>query len=353
MNATTVTGPALRAAVIGVGSFGRHHARIYGELASEGIELVGLVDIDAEGPRPLADRLGVPLVSRIEDLPGPIDLASVAVPTSVHRTIAEPLLRRGVHCLVEKPVAGNTREAKVLVDAAQAGGARLQVGLVERFNPVLQALDRLGEQPVYVEAHRESPPTLRVTDVGVVLDLMVHDLDIVSHVVGSEVVDVQATAVRVLGAHEDVANARLTYANGCVASVTASRVAERRARTLRVFTTRGFLDLDYDRREAYLIRPVVDGDSHGAWESRIRHLANRRPALGEIVTPRFEDVLERERIEVVDREPLRAEIESLVEAVRGGYAAPVGGEDALRALGQAERILDAVRADGFSSVQAP
>ena len=340
----TETGARLRAAVIGVGSFGRHHARIYGELASHGIELVGLVDIDPEGPRPLADRLGVPLVPHVEALPGPIDLASVAVPTSVHRSIAEPLLRSGVHCLVEKPVAGNTREARALVEAAHAGGARLQVGLVERFNPVLQALDRLGEPPVYIEAHRESPPTLRVTDVGVVLDLMIHDLDIVGHIVGSTVADVQATAVRVLGAHEDIANARLTYANGCVANVTASRVAERRARTLRVFTRRGFVDLDYDRREAFLVRPTpCDENGHDAWESRIRSLANRRPALGEVVLPRFEDVLERERVALVDREPLRAEIESLVEAVRGGYAAPVGGEDALRALGQAERILDAVR----------
>ena len=344
MNGTTESLDRLRAAVVGVGSFGRHHARIYGELASAGIELVGLVDIDPNGPRALANRLGVPLVPRVADLPGPIDLASVAVPTSVHRSIAEPLLRSGVHCLVEKPVAGNTREARALVDAARSGGARLQVGLVERFNPVLQALDRLGEPPVYIEAHRESPPTLRVTDVGVVLDLMIHDLDIVGHITGAPVVDVQATAVRVLGAHEDIANARLTYANGCVASVTASRVAERRTRTLRVFTRQGFLDLDYDRREAHLVRPVVlEGSGPDAWESRIRHLANRRPAVGEVVLPRFEDVLERERIALVDREPLRAEIEALVEAVRTGHAAAVGGDDALRALGQAERILDAVR----------
>ena len=344
MNGTTETGARLRAAVIGVGSFGRHHARIYGELAAQGIELAGLVDIDPDGPRPLADRLGVPLVSNFEALPGRIDLVSIAVPTTVHRSIAEPLLRRGVHCLVEKPVAGNTREAQALVDAARAGGARLQVGLVERFNPVLQALDRLGEPPVYIEAHRESPPTLRVTDVGVVLDLMIHDLDIVGHIVGAKVIDVQATAVRVLGAHEDIANARLTYANGCVASVTASRVAERRTRTLRVFTRQGFLDLDYDRREAFLVRPVAwDRGAQGAWETRIRHLANRRPAVGEVVLPRFEDVWSGSASPWSIASPCAQKSSPSSRPFVADTPPPWVAEDALRALGQAERILEAVR----------
>ena len=174
----------LRAAVVGAGAFGRHHARIYSEMAAEGVRLVGLVDIDPRGPRALAERLDVPLVGSIGALPEPVDLVSVVVPTTAHRSVAAPLLRQGIHCLVEKPIADSTPDARALVEAADLGGACLQVGHVERFNPVMAAVDRLGEAPLYIEVHRLAPFRARATDVGVVMDLMIHDLDILHHLVG-------------------------------------------------------------------------------------------------------------------------------------------------------------------------
>jgi predicted dehydrogenase len=315
-----VNGRDLRAAVIGVGSFGRHHARIYGELAGSGVRLVGLVDIDPEGPRALADRLGVPLVARLEDLPEPVDVVSVAVPTTDHRAVAEPLLRRGVHCIVEKPLAGSSADAQALMGAAEAGGALLQVGLVERFNPVMAALDRLGAPPAFLEVHRLAPFPSRSADIGVVMDMMIHDLDLVNHLVGEEAERVEAVGVPVLSRHEDIANARLVFPCGCVANVTASRISSHRMRRFRVFSTEGYLSLDYDKREALLVRPPPPGA--------------RVPEGGDV-----SDLLVVEKLPIEDAEPLREEITALVSAVRTGRRARVGGGEGLRALRVAERIL--------------
>lgn len=341
----------LRAAVIGVGAFGRHHARIFDEMPGDAVRLVGLVDIDERGPRPLADKLGVPLVRRVEELPERIDVASVAVPTTEHRRIAEPLLRRGVHCLVEKPIAGSSADARALVAAAEGAGACLQVGLVERFNPVTAALDRLGEPPVYVEVHRLAPFHGRASDVGVVMDLMIHDLDILNHLVGEEASDVRAVGVSVTGGHEDVANARITFPSGCVANVTASRVSEQRMRRIRVFTRAGYLSLDYDGREARLVRPRIP-----RWTARIADLAAQPPDLGDMRTsgrrPPFEEHLRTERLPIAEAEPLRSEIEALVHTVRGAHRPGVPGADGLRALALAERILaDLHRRGGDAHLQ--
>lgn len=319
----------VRTAVVGVGAFGRHHARIYGELRDQGVRLVGLVDVDAAGPLELARRLDVPLVPRVEDLPGPVDLVSVAVPTADHRRIAEPLLARGVHCLVEKPLAGSTTDAQALIDAARRGGALLQVGLVERFNPVLEALGRLGGRPVFLEVHRLAPFPFRGADTGVVMDLMIHDLDILNHLVGEEPERVDAVGVPVISAHEDIVNARLTYPSGAVANVTASRVSLQRMRRMRIFTREAYLSLDYDRREALLVRrsPAL-----AAW-------AGRRDAP----PPAFTELLATEKLALPAGEPLKEEIVAAVEAVRSGRPPRVGGDEGLRALRLAERILADLR----------
>jgi predicted dehydrogenase len=305
------------------------------------------VDIDRDGPRPLADSLGVPLVTTLDDLPEAIDIASIAVPTTAHRSIAEPLLRRGVHCLVEKPIAGSSADARALVAAAADTGACLQVGLVERFNPVMAALDRLGDPPVYVEVHRLAPFPGRALDVGVVMDLMIHDLDILNHLVGEEASAVSAVGVSVTGRHEDIANARITFASGCVANVTASRVSDQRMRRIRIFTRAGYLSLDYDSREARLVRPRP---RMPRWSARIADLAAQQPELGDVRTsgrrPAFEQHLRTERLPIDDAEPLRAEIEALVHTVRGAGRPGVPGVDGLRALALAERILVDLRARG-------
>lgn len=308
----------LHAAVIGVGSFGRHHARILHGLADDGVRLVGLVDTDLEGPRDVAEALGVPLVRKVEDLPEPIDVASVAVPTVDHRAVAEPLLRRGVHCLVEKPLAGSTEDATALVRAARQGNTVLQVGLVERFNPVRSALARLGGSPAFLEVHRLAPFVGRSTDVGVVMDLMIHDLDLVNHLVGEEAERVEAVGVPVVGPHEDLANARITFPSGCVANVTASRASLQRMRRFRIFSTDGYLALDYDRKHALLVRP-----------------------------PRAGGDLVKEELPIRDAEPLREELAALVSAIREGRRPDVGGDDGLRALALAERILADLRARSF------
>lgn len=321
----------VRTAVVGVGAFGRHHARIYAELREQGVRLIGLVDVDPLGPAEVAARLGVPLVRRVEDLPEPVDLVSVAVPTADHRRIAEPLLARGVHCLVEKPVAGSTVDAQALVDAARRGGALLQVGLVERFNPVLEALGRLGGRPVFIEVHRLAPYPFRGSDTGVVMDLMIHDLDILNHLVGEEPVKVDAVGVPVIGTHEDIVNARLTYPSGAVANVTASRVSFQRMRRVRIFTREAYLSLDFDRREAVLVRRSL----------RLKDWAERQAhggVCGE-APPAFPELLETEKLVIPAGEPLKEEIVAAVEAVRTGAAPRVGGGEGLKALRLAERIL--------------
>jgi predicted dehydrogenase len=338
-----VSGPGgpLRATVVGVGAFGRHHARVYRELEHEGVRLVGLVDVDPHGPAEVAARLGVPLAARYEDLPEPVDVASVAVPTTSHRAVAVPLLESGVHCLVEKPVAGSTGEARALVEAAARGGAHLHVGLVERFNPVLAAADRLGEPPVYVEVHRLAPPSGRASDVGVVMDLMIHDLDIVLHLLGEEPASVEAVGVAPHGGHEDMANARITFPSGCVANVTASRVADRRLRCIRLFGRHGYLSLDYVEREAHLLREAQRG-----WEQDVRGLAAQGPHLDAWRTsgrrPPFEERLRPRRVPVTGGEPLRTEVAALVAAARGGSPPRAEGVEGLRALALAERILERI-----------
>ena len=316
----------LRAAVVGVGSFGRHHARILHELRSEGVRLVGLVDLDLDGPRDLAERYGVPLVPHVDALPEPVDVVSIAVPTADHRSVAEPLLERGVHCLVEKPVAGSRADAEALVAAARRGGAVLEVGLVERFNPVRSALDRLGAAPAFLEVHRLAPFSRRSTDVGVVMDLMIHDLDLVSHLVGEDAERIDAVGVPVFGPHEDLANARITFPSGCVANLTASRASFQRMRRFRIFSREGYLSLDYDHQRALLVRPPPGMDP---------------ASLSEAADPAS---LAMEELPIHDAEPLREELVALVHAVREGRGPGAGWEDALRALGLAEQILAALRA---------
>jgi predicted dehydrogenase len=329
-----VTGRPLRVAVVGVGGFGRHHARIYKSLEPEGVRLVGLVDVDPERPRELAARLGVPVVARVEALPEPCDAVTVAVPAVLHRAVAEPLLLRGVHCLVEKPVAPTVADAEALVAAAERGGALLQVGHVERFNPVMAAVERLGVKPVFIEAHRLTPFSFRSADVGVVQDLMIHDLDIVLHLTGSEPSQVEAVGVPVIGEREDIANARLTFPDGAVANVTASRVSFSKMRKIRIFSTDAYVSLDYDRREAVLVRksPLLT-------RAEMERRAGGRPDLAALAGVDFGDLLSAETLPIDDQDPLTEELRAFVAAARAGGGPRVGGTEGLRAVRLAERIL--------------
>ncbi len=300
--------------------------------------LVGLVDRDVEKARPHADAWGVPVVARIEDLPEAPDAVTVAVPTVFHRAVAEPLLRRGVHCLVEKPIAATSDEARLLVEAARAGGAVLAVGHVERFNPVMTAVERLGMKPRFLEVHRLAPYTFRSADVGVVMDLMIHDLDIVLHLVGEEPSGVDAVGVPVIGPREDIANARLQFPSGAVANVTASRVSLTKMRKVRVFGPDAYVSLDYDKRQAVLVRTTDKLDA----VRRDPKAAAAAAAAGSGLA--FTDFVRSEFLTIDEAEPLKEELRSFLGAVRDGTPPRVPGEQGARALTLAERILASIGA---------
>jgi len=250
--------------VIGVGSLGQHHARIYHELPD--VNLAGVFDTSAERAAEIAARHGTRAFDSIEALMEAIDAASVVVPTDRHREVAGHLLEQGIHVLVEKPIASSTAEAEALVAIAERNNLILQVGHVERFNPVMEYLEGVAEHPRFIEAHRLAPyppprPGLhpRGTEVSVVLDLMIHDLEIVLHLVRAPVRDVHAVGVPVLSPSADIANARLIFEGGCVANVTASRISPEPMRKIRVFLPDAYISLDYQAQAGDVARRTATG----------------------------------------------------------------------------------------------
>jgi len=254
----------LRVGVVGVGSLGQWHARIYSELPD--VELTGIYDADAARAREIAERYQTRAFTNIAALAAAVDAASIVVPTDRHYAVFQQLLDKGVHMLVEKPIAASYAEAQAMVDAAGAADVLLQVGHVERFNPVLAFLDENLTRPRFIEATRLAPyppprdgAPPRGTEVSVVLDLMIHDLDIILHLAKSPVTAINATGVVVLSPTEDIANARINFENGCVANVTASRISQDKLRKIRVFQDDTYLSLDYMNQAGQLCRKTAQG----------------------------------------------------------------------------------------------
>lgn len=307
----------IRMGVVGVGSLGQHHARIYAQL--EHVELVGLYDADAARAAELAARYQTQAFASLEALASAVEAASVAVPTHLHHAVASTLLRQGLHLLIEKPIAATTEEAEDLVRQAQQKGVILQVGHVERFNPVLAFLEAQAPRPRFIEAHRLAPfPPPREglhprgTEVNVVLDLMIHDLEIILHLVGAPVKAVHAVGVPVLSGSEDIANVRLLFENGCVANVTASRISPERMRKIRVFTEDAYLSLDYQNQAGELFRKGPAG-------------------------------IAREEVPIEKGEPLWLELRSFADCVRRRDRPVVSGEHAAEALRLAVEITQQMR----------
>ncbi|HJN80743.1 MAG TPA: Gfo/Idh/MocA family oxidoreductase, partial [Phycisphaerales bacterium] len=255
----------LRCAVIGVGRMGRHHARVYAQM--DGADLVGVVDHDPHRAADIVEEWGGQAFGAIDDLlAAGVDAVTIATPTIHHRAAAEQLLAAGVACLIEKPLAPTAEDAAAIASAAKAAGVALQVGHVVRYDPVMQAIKSLGDlHPRHLELHRISPMTFRSVDVGVVLDMMIHDLDLLTMLVGGVPDDVQASAVAVLGEAEDVANVRMTYppdADGhcCVANVTASRLAMKTERTLRIISEDVYVSADFVDRKIKVIRKAANAE---------------------------------------------------------------------------------------------
>ena len=327
--------------MIGAGHMGRHHARIYGELP--GCELVAVVDKDLDKAQKVAEQCGTSPYASTAELRGQIDAATVAVPTVYHAEVAIPLIERGVAVLVEKPLAPDSRAAKQLLDASRRHGCLLQVGHSERFNPVVQAMLRMEVTPRFIETHRISPFTFRSADIGVVFDMMIHDIDIVLHLVKQRDYTVDAVGVSVLGATEDVANARIRFADGTVANLTASRLALKTERKIRVFAPTAYLSMDYHKKSGVAIKLKDNLDL-------IRMAKERNfEDLSQMQGLDFSSMMHIEPLEVDDVEPLRAEIESFLASVREGSAAAVSAEDGYAAVELAEHITSAVRQQNWGS----
>src|SRR5882672_4941422 len=247
----------LRVGVIGVGHIGSNHARIYAEIPSA--EFTAVYDVEPFRSRTIASKFGAASAKSLDDFIAMVDAASVATPTNTHYDVARALLASGKHVLIEKPITDNTTQATELAELATRSNLILQVGHVERFNPVLSALEKYLTHPRFIEAHRLSPYTERSTDIGVVLDLMIHDLEVILHFVRSPLWSIDAVGVPVLSRSEDIANARLRFENGCVANVTSSRISPERMRKIRVFQEDAYLSLDYQNQTGEIYRKVGGG----------------------------------------------------------------------------------------------
>jgi len=332
-------GRDLRVAVIGVGHMGRHHARIYGEL--DGCELVAVVDKDLDRAREIAAKHGGTPYASVSDIPGKLDAATVAVPTVVHQEVAIPLMERGVAVLIEKPLAPDSASAMQLLEASRRHDCLLQVGHSERFNPVVQAMLRMEVTPRFIETHRISPFTFRSADIGVVFDMMIHDIDIVLHLVRHRDYTIDAVGVNILGSCEDVANARIRFgtsdADCTVVNMTASRLALKTERKIRVFAPTGYLSMDYQKKSGVAVKLADNLDL-------IRMAKERNfEDLSQMQNLDFGSMVKIEPLQVDDVEPLRAEIESFLASIRTGSAAAVSAEDGYAAVDMAERITNLIR----------
>lgn len=310
-------GQPVRVGVVGVGYVGHHHARIYSELP--GVELVGVVDIDEARLRELGPRHRTYLCRDYRELLGMVDAVSVAVPTLLHYPIAKEFLEFGVDVLVEKPIAQSLRQADELVEIAKASDRIFQVGHIERFNGAVKALEAIVKSPGFIECHRLGPFAHRNTDVDVVLDLMIHDIDIILNLIKSPVIAVTAVGVPVISDQVDIANARLQFESGCVANLTASRVSVERVRRIRIFQRDTFISLDYSQQEIAIYHRVP-GQADAAPETNPK--------------------IVKEDLFIDKAEPLRVELESFIECVRSRKRPLVSGEEGRDALKVAAQIVE-------------
>ncbi|MEM9345640.1 MAG: Gfo/Idh/MocA family oxidoreductase [Planctomycetota bacterium] len=337
----TETDQPLPVAVVGVGRMGRHHARTYHNL--ELTDLVAVVDFDQERAMALANEYGCRAFGSVAELLEAcpeLQAATVAVPTKYHTDSALPLMEEGIACLIEKPIAGSVEVASELTASAKAHDCVLQVGHTERFNPAVRALASLGLTPRYIEVTRFSPMTFRSLDVGVVMDMMIHDLDIVLSLVGRPIAEVHAVGSSILGGHEDICDARLAFEGGCVVTIKGSRMARGVIRTLRMFAKDAYVSLDYGSREGV----VIQTSSHGDVLSQVQ----RQLVAGEDLSDMsYGDLLKAEPLSIDlpedEKDQLTAQAKAFVHAIRSGTEPVVTAEHGCAAVDAAERIVKAIR----------
>jgi predicted dehydrogenase len=303
----------IRVGVVGIGAWGKHHARVYASLPDA--VLTGVVDIHPGRAEAVAESLGTEAFLTHTDLFGKVDAVSVAAPTTVHAEIGEQFLKHGIHVLVEKPIASTLEDADRLIQAAEANHCVLQVGHLERFNPAVQELCKIVKRPRFFESHRMGSFTPRSLDIDVILDLMIHDLDIICSLVPSSVAQIHAVGIAILTDRIDIANARIHFEDGCVANVTASRVSMEKIRKLRLFQKPEYISLDYTRQDVavFSLQPNPAG------------------GIPEIVD---------HKLTPEKKEPLYEELSSFLKAVRGLEPVQCSGEEGRRALALALQILE-------------
>ncbi len=305
-------------AVIGVGHLGKWHADKYA--ASEDCNLVAVVDTDLDAARAVADKHGAEAVTDYQAILARIDAVSLVVPTSVHYPIAKDCLEAGKHCLIEKPITETVEQAQTLIDIAKAKNLTLQVGHIERFNSVMMDIDNILDKPQFMESTRLAPFTPRATDVSVILDLMIHDIDIILDLIDSPIRHISASGISVLSDEIDIANARLEFDSGCVANVTASRISRKRERKLRIFQKDAYISADFQEKILAVNRKGDEKTESG-----------------------FHDITHNEKT-YQDTDALNLEVLDFIQAIKTGNPPKVTGEDGKRALQAATEITKLIKA---------
>jgi len=328
----------IRTGVVGVGHMGANHARIYSELPLS--TLAAVYDEDAGRARQIAKKFHTKAASSLEEFASLVDAATICTPTVTHYEVGKQLLEAGKHLLIEKPIAESPAHAHELAELATRQGCVLQVGHVERFNPTLTALESKLRNPRFLEVTRLSPYPNRSTDIGVVLDLMIHDLEIILHLVRSPIVSLDAVGISVLSKGEDIANVRIQFENGCVANVTASRISENKVRKIRVFQENAYLSLDYQHQSGHLLRLAREDERASSVLGKLVGLA----ADSAIVTDFSGHRIVREPVAITKGEPLKIELESFIQCARNGYNPKVSGHQAADALDIALQITRKIEA---------
>ncbi|MBN1795281.1 MAG: Gfo/Idh/MocA family oxidoreductase [Sedimentisphaerales bacterium] len=328
----------LNTAVIGAGKMGQIHAKVYYQLPQS--NLVAVVDTDAKKAKQLAKKFKCSYFTDLSEIIDRVDAVTIATPTIAHKETAEPFIERGKGVLIEKPLALNVTEAQELVSLAEKHNAIVAVGHSERCNPVVQAMKRLNIEAKFIEAHRISPYPFRSTDIGVVMDVMIHDIDIILSLAGSEIKKVNAVGIGVIDKDkEDICNARIVFENGCIANVTASRIALKTERKVRVFSKQAYLSLDYFKKTGTIIQADTDNLE---LIQKIRDL--KSVGKFDLLKAGWSDLVHYERLQIDDKEPLRVEQESFLKAVADRTAKPeVTVSEGLAAMKCAQMILDSTK----------
>lgn len=329
---------------------GRHHARTFNNL--DLTKLVAVVDFNEERAETVADEYGCKAFTSVQQLLEncpEVRAATVAVPTQYHADSAYPLMEKGIACLVEKPIAGSVKEAAGLADYAKQQDCVLQVGHTERFNPAVRGVAAMDITPRFLEVTRVSPMTFRSLDVGVVMDMMIHDLDVVLSLVGRPIVDVQAVGISVLGEHEDICDARLTFEGGCVATLKGSRVALKTERRLRLFSEDAYVSLDYGSREGIVVQKTANAEALDDVRAKLQ-------AGADLSDVNYMDLVTIDQLEMDipadEADQLTAQAKAFVNAIRSGTKPVVTAEQGYAAVDAAERIVSAIQSHAWDGLGA-